>query len=210
MDVVSAWEWVASARQYRYLPSGRFLSPAHVAGLRDLFAAEHGRAFDALARRLSRGELSVQDWELAMRRQVRSAFVAQYALGRGGLAQLEDADRMRLGALVGEQFVHLHRFAADVAAGSLSEAQVASRAQLYANSSTRAEAEGYQRAFRGLELPAHPGDGSTSCRSNCHCRWDVVDRGDEWHATWRASGDSTCADCRSRASTWSPLVIEKS
>lgn len=211
MDAGSAWEWVASARQYRLVSSGRFLSPASVAALRDLFVSGYAQRFDALAARLGRGEITVAEWELAMRSQVRSAFVAQYALGRGGFAQLQTVDRMRLGVLVGEQFVHLHRFAADVAGGQLSEAQIAARSQLYASSSARAESEGHQRAYRGLELPAHPGDGSTACRSNCACRWTVSDRGDSWAATWHLGpvDGEHCPDCAERASRWSPLVIAK-
>jgi len=210
MATPSAWEWVPEARQYRYKASGRFLSPAAVAGLRDVFVEEHRADYDRLARRLATGDLTVQEWELAMRRSVRAAFVAQYALGRGGVDRLGDVDRMRLGTLVGEQYVHLHRFAADVARGDLSESQVAARSQLYAAASTRAQAEGYQRAFRGLELPAHPGDGGTSCKANCRCRWDVIDAGTEWRATWVALGGAeTCDDCRARGARWSSLVIEK-
>lgn len=210
MDDASSWEWVASARQYRYAASGRFLAPAAVAGLRDLFVAGHRAQFDVLAADVAGGRITVAAWERAMRSRVRAAFVAQYALGRGGLDRLATVDRMRLGTLVAEQFVHLHGFAADLAEGTMSEAQVAARSQLYAAASTRAQAEGYQRAHRGLALPAMPGDHSTACLANCRCRWSVVDRGDAWHATWHTSGGAAaCADCRRRAAEWAPLAIEK-
>lgn len=204
------WVYVAQARQYRDATTGRFLPAATVAQLRDEFTTANLANVTRLAARLALGEIDVRAWEQAMRALVRAVFLGQYALGRGGIGALQTVDRMRVGALVGEQWGFLHAFAAEVAAGDLSEAQIAARSQLYVESSARAESEGHQRAFRGLELPAHPGDGSTACRSQCRCRWSIVDDGDEWRATWRTGGgDATCADCRRRGADWSPLVVVK-
>lgn len=145
---------------------------------------------------------------VSMREALRDTYVAEYLAGRGGRNAMTQADWGRLGHMLREQYTYLNDFAADVAAGKLSEAQIAARAASYFNSATQAFERG-RAAARGLSLPAMPGDGSTECRSNCKCRWEIEETSTEWRATWTQSAAEHCPTCNERAGMWNPLVIQK-
>lgn len=205
-----AWEWVEAVRRYRSVETGRFLGPSQAADLRDHFLERQRAGAADLAGRLEARTITVQAWEAAMRARVRTVFVTEYAFGRGGTGAMTAADRGAVAALVREQYDFLHGFAAEVAGGDLSRAQIAARSQLYFNAATSAHGHGHARAHGGLVLPAQPGDGSTSCRANCRCRWSIDETDDAWEARWIVSGAAeSCEDCRSRGAGWAPLTVAK-
>jgi len=116
-----------------------------------------------------------------------------------------------------EQYRWLDDFARLVADGALSEGQIRSRAAMYVNSAREAFERGLARAW-GIpenELPAHPGDGSTICLTNCACNWqheEVLDTEDMligWDSTWELGPVKTkhCEDCLGRAQKWNPFEI---
>ncbi|HLF28213.1 MAG TPA: hypothetical protein VJG32_17930 [Anaerolineae bacterium] len=86
------------------------------------------------------------------------------------------------------------------------------RAQMYAQSAEQVYQRAYMRA-RGEkaqlpDLPAYPKDGSTRCRANCHCRWEIKRVSDtEYHAIWKLQPGENCEDCLRRAKEWNPLRI---
>lgn len=108
---------------------------------------------------------------------------------------LSRAERAAIRERVAGQLPYLRRFAEE--AGALSEAQFAARAALYAGAvrATFSEARWY-----GKGLPAHPGDGSTECLTQCGCAWAERDGGMYWE---RGKNDS-CPTCISREGTWRP------
>lgn len=144
-----------------------------------------------------------------MREALRDTYSAAYMAGRGGRNAMTPSDWGKLGAMLKEQYKFLNDFAAEVAAGQLSEQQIAARAALYFNSATQATERG-RSAARGLTLPAYPGDGSTECRSNCKCRLDIEETSTEWRVYWRlGAAEKHCTTCPERAATWAPLVVPK-
>ena len=86
------------------------------------------------------------------------------------------------------------------------------RAAMYAQSLEQV----YQKAYLaakgqavGLpDLPAYPRDGSTRCRTNCHCSWRIEKVSDqEYRAYWQLHPADHCEDCVLRAKQWNPLRI---
>jgi len=149
-------------------------------------------------------------WHDEMRGLVKGAFYDQYALARGGRGKMGPADRGRVGAMVKEQYGYLRGFAEDVAAGKLTAAQIAARAKLYMAGSTQAyeRSAAYDHGLTdGYELPAYPGDGSTVCRVNCRCHWQIRELKNRWEATWTLGVAEHCPDCVERSETWAPLKI---
>lgn len=206
---MAEWQYSAPARRFRDAASGRFIAAAKIIDLRDGFQERRRGDVNDLTRQLADQDITVQEWERQVTQAIRELHTAQFAFGRGGINAMTDADWLAADELVQAQRVFLRGFAEDVAAGRLSEAQITARAKLYYGSSVQAFERGRASAF-GVSLPAYPADGSTPCKSACRCRWVLVDKGDEIHATWKRQAGEACSGCRNRASAWSPLVIARS
>lgn len=207
----SPWVWVPSAHVYRNTRTGRWLGQAEMLGLRDVYAdAKKAMARD-LAVRVASGDIDVGQWQRMMRQDVKSSFIDQYVLARGGRGQMTQADWGRVGAMLKGQYGFLDGFAEAIARGELSEAQIAMRAGMYHDSSVQA----FERAnalSRGItvRLPAYPGDGSSECLSNCRCHWDIQPVEGGFDCYWVV--DSTvenCPTCSSRGSEWSPYEVRQ-
>lgn len=145
---------------------------------------------------------------VTMREALRDTYSAAYMAARGGRNAMTQSDWGALGQMLRKQYEFLNEFAAEVAAGQLSEAQIAARAMMYFHSSTQAYYRGMQ-SVSGVILPAHPGDGSTPCRTNCKCRWSIRETPTEFQATWHLGPTEHCPVCVERATNWAPLVIPK-
>lgn len=130
---------------------------------------------------------------------------AAYREAVGGQA-LAASDRAALIEVLGNQLDYLEAFTLEIERGTLTDAQIAARARLYAGSLK----ETWSRAAtRGLDLPAHPGVG-TQCLVNCGCRWEIDAHPEdgEVYAYWRRGKDDSCDTCRARERMWNPLIIE--
>ena len=172
-----------------------------------------------LAAQLVGGEITLAEWEAAMRDEIKAMHTAAAAIAHGGWDQMTFSDWGRVGAEVRKQYEYLHRWAqtlaAEVAQGiPLSEAQIAARANMYGNSS-RATYSRISQVAIGIDpsvLPAHPGDGTTACYTNCQCRWDPVEvdarRGD-WDYYWRLGVAEHCATCEARTAAWNPYRVRR-
>lgn len=90
----------------------------------------------ALADLLRQRKLSVQDWELAMRREIKRVQIIGYAAAAGGTAQLSPADYGRIGAETRQQYAYLRRFRQQIEQGMqdgsyLLDGRFLRRAELY-------------------------------------------------------------------------------
>lgn len=110
---------------------------------------------------------------------------------------LSRAERDEIKRAVAGQAPYLRNFAADVAAGRLSDAQIAARAGLYAGAT---RATWGKARWSGKGLPAYPADGGTACLVNCKCSW--VERDGMMY--WELGTAEHCPDCESRAAQWAP------
>lgn len=203
------WRWDDRAKRYR-APNGRFIAAPKLVEIRDTFTGKLSERAGDLARALTDGDMSLGRWHEAMRDLVKHAYYDQYALARGGRGKMTPADRGRVGALVKQQYGYLRAFAEDIAAGKLTPAQIAARAKLYMAGGTQA----YERSMAhdhglldGYELPAYPGDGSTVCKVNCKCHWEIKEYKNRWEAWWRLGAAEHCPDCVERSQTWAPYKV---
>lgn len=204
---MAAWEFSESAKRYRNVSTGRFLSPAQEQTLRDDFLERRSTAMRAVTAKVAAGDLSVQDWTRRMRAEIKQTYTAQYAFGRGGTKAMTGADRRAVGQLVSGQLGYLQRFAEEVSAGRLSQAQAEARAALYANSAVQAHARGVASAW-SITLPAYPAVG-TLCKANCQCSWELEEDDTEIRATWTLSSAESCDTCLGRADRYSPYTVAK-
>lgn len=207
-DPSTRYHYDERMHRWRETATGRLVSQARVAEARDGFLAAQEDRVRSLAHSLLDGT-TVQRWEGDMRQVVRTTFVAEYSLGRGGVNALSPADRGRVGSLVRTQYQYLRDFALEVQRGELSVAQIASRSVLYVHSAGQAY-ERARAAARDLVLPAYPKDGSTECKSRCGCRWEISETDTSWRCYWRKTSRESCPTCIERARVWSPLDVPKS
>lgn len=177
--------------------------------LRDTFTDRAMLQSDRLITSLMvNGDIKIQQWEREMRDLIRQTYRAMYELAVGGRENMTQADYGRLGGMLQEQYRYLHNFAADLADGKLTLAQAQNRARMYIESSTQAF-ERAQAANYGITLPQYPGDGTTQCRANCRCHWEIKSRKKEWACYWRLGQAEHCPDCLEAKSLYNPYIILK-
>jgi hypothetical protein len=157
------WTWDAASRRYRDETTGRWLSHGKVATIRNDFAATQRAWADTAASALARKDWTVRRWELEIRDRLKRVFLAEYMLGRGGTNVMTQADYGAVGRMLKDQYDFLRGFAEDVQAGAMTEAQIASRTQLYHESAIQAFERGKAEAYGIPTLPAYPADGRTRC-----------------------------------------------
>lgn len=205
----SPWVWSQESKRYRNTADGRFIGQRKMTELRDQFIeAKRGNGAN-LARELANGTMTVQEFELGFRWEIKSTFVDQYVLGKGGRNAMTQADFGTVGAMIKSQYAYAHRFAQDIAAGKLSQAQIAQRAGLYIDSSTQAFERGKTASYGMPSLPDYPASGNQICKSNCKCSWSIAETDEEWRCTWLTSSGESCDTCIENAAKWAPLIIAK-
>lgn len=206
----SPWVYDNASHRYRNTTTGRYVGQKQMTELRDQFVEAKRGAAQALAADLASGNKSVQEFEVAFRREIKTVFVDQYVLAKGGRNAMTQSDWGTVGHMVREQYAYAHDFALDIASGKLSQAQIAQRAGLYFDSSTRAFEQGRSASYGTPTLPEYPADGTQKCRSRCKCRWDIKETDDAWECSWRLNPSAEhCADCLSNSEKWSPLILLK-
>lgn len=202
------WRWEQDTNRYRDTETGRFLSSLNIRDLAEERVRITGASTDGLASMLANDQLNVGDWEALMRQTIKDQYIQEYLLGRGGLSQMTAEDWGSIGGMLADQYRYLGPFAREIAAGNLSEAQIAARSRMYIHSSREALSRAIGRAQEWPELPAYPGDGSTECLTNCRCWWIGKRVRGAWEFTWVVDHDAeSCGDCLDRGVKWAPLVI---
>lgn len=171
----------------------------------DRIAALLARDIATITRELLNGG-TVEVWERRMLDAIARGHAASAIAGtaeRLGVAagskllnerNLSRAERDEIKRAVAGQVPYLRQFAADVAAGRLSDAQIAARAGLYAGAvrATYYAGRWYGWDLRGVPIPA---DGGTMCLSNCKCV--AYEENGRW--IYETTAAEHCPECLSRA-----------
>lgn len=200
-----AWQYDEPSRRYRNAETGRYVSAASERAIRDDYIGRRQADIKAAAGKVASGELAVAQWERQMQRTLREMHGVQASFGAGGRKQVPEALWQRMAGVVTAQEQYLADFAAAIARGELSQAQIAARAAMYGDAARSSYHQGKAAAFDGLTLPAMPGQG-TPCMVNCACEWEIVETDGEWRATWTLGATEHCQGCIDRAATWNPYT----
>lgn len=208
------WVWLPLAARYYDMDAKRFMSRDMALGYVEKSINATSNVTGNLAGLVANTQLSPNDWKQRMREEIKGEYLRQYMLGRGGRSQMQRADWSSIGGMLAEQYKYLDRFADEIAAGKLSEAQIAMRAKMYIESAR----EGYERGrTRSLgipigALPTYPAAGSTPCLTNCKCTWeyDPIFEGGQivgYNCYWRLESQDPCSGCIDNANAWNPFVV---
>jgi len=142
------WNWLKRIGQFINSVTRRVLSRPAQRELSELdLDANQDRVAD-LAHALAEDSITVGEWELAMREEIKTAYIEQYLLGRGGVEQMTQADWGSIGGSLSESYSYLSNFSRQIANGELAEGQIRRRSQMYINSAREAR----ERALRRVAL----------------------------------------------------------
>ncbi|RMG78485.1 MAG: phage portal protein, partial [Chloroflexi bacterium] len=163
-----------------------------------------------LANQLERGQISPQQWLDQMTELLRRFHIAAGIVGVGGVENVNNGTLNESENNFYDQLGYLVNWAQTGIAIGLAADAILNRAMLYA-ANGRATAERARLRRMGLpELPAYPGDGTTDCRTNCKCRWDIkkLDGDGNFDCRWVIDPlYENCQHCVARSKTWQPLEI---
>ena len=200
------WEPTAGVSGRYRDERGRFVASSTVRRELDRYLDTADPA-KALAEALRGRQVSLADWEVAMRRHVKNTHLNAVAMERGGYANLTHSDYGRAGQIIREQYGYLKGFAADIASGKQRlDGTLGVRAHLYSqagrNSYYRSKAENisdrvtHQRSIRGkrdscwqcveldrkvfrIDDSSFPLPGRRVCNHNCGCHVEYLRLGDD-------------------------------
>lgn len=182
--------------RYRDTHTGRYVAGQLVRNELDTYLANSDNAAGLLAQQLRDRGISLADWELAMRREIKRTHLNAIAMQRGGWANMTPSDYGRAGQIIREQYAYLRRFAQEIADGKRLDGTLNVRAKLY----TQAGRTSYYKSLQAnmkdgitmvmsrrtardscrgcIELdgkwfrlgdPRYRLPGQRECRSNCRC-----------------------------------------
>ena len=192
--------------RYRDTLTGRFVPSATVRRELDRYLDASDDAARALARALRNREVSLADWELGMRRQIKNVHLNAVALERGGWQNLTPRDYGRAGQIIREQYGYLKNFGVEIASGKQRlDGTLGTRAKLYSQAArtslykskaanmrlevthvrTRRSARDSCRQCLDLDGkvfrindPSFPLPGQRICRANCQCHLEYLSMGE--------------------------------
>lgn len=190
-------------------PSGHPVSIDVIRALRDKWADIQADVMQDFVRHVADGTWTIAEFEAAARVWLGETVAAGYQLGRGGQAMMTVDDAFELARLISEKVRQMETLIADKQSNLISDAMFEARAEAHAGAAVEAFESG-QAASTGLDLPAYPADGSTSCLSRCRCYWSIEEFDDRWEATWVTVGDErVCPECEEHGIEWAPFVQTK-
>lgn len=146
----TSYYWDRSTARYRDVETGRFVSRStihnyvtqSISSATTASAVTEGGVISAgtsvYANLAAAGLVTPEQFVDLMRGEIKREYIRQYLLGAGGRDQMTQADWGRIGGMLKEQYGYLNGFADALAAGQLSEAQIAARAAMYVNSAREA------------------------------------------------------------------------
>lgn len=211
---MSRYQWepdTGVSGRYRDTRTGRFVNGRVVRAELDIYLTNSDDAAAILAQQLRDRGISLADWELAMRREIKRTHLNAIAMQRGGWANMTPADYGRAGQIIREQYAYLRNFANDISTGKQRlDGTLNVRAKLYTQAgrntfyrSTAANMSAkvtHQRSIRtkrdscwqciDLHLrifrindPSFPLPGRRVCMHNCGCHVEYLAlAGDEYQS----------------------------
>lgn len=186
--------------RYRDNATGRFVSARQVRADIDSYIDASKKQIDTLANQLRGGQISLAEWQTAMRQEIKSMHINTSMAAHGGRAQMTPADWGRAGQQIRTQYQFLDTYAADLASGKIKlDGRLNVRAGMYAESARGSYEQEARRvaantglteerrirhasdsctdcvdyAARGWQpIGALPRIGDSQCRTNCRCTFE--------------------------------------
>ena len=196
----NTFTWNKKSQRYHYAngsKKGQFVRESKIEELTKQAISDYIEVGKVINNNLFSGAINVATWERQTAEALRGLAVYQYALGIGGIKQMDWKDHSLINSQLNLEYQYLRRFSLDILRGDLSEAQIRARIQMYYNKGNhfreQGRLEGHKRngyLWERRVLAAHhscddciryngmgwaqigtlpnPGE-SCQCKSNCKC-----------------------------------------
>lgn len=193
-----SWSFSPSTGRYVDTDTGRFLTNDQARGyVSDAISVATNRS-DSLATMVGAEPplVSPADWREAMRQELKQQYIKEYLLGRGGRPQMEQRDWGSIGGMLAEQYRLLNDFVAEIEAGTLSEAQIRARSQMYMKSSREAYERATQRVQEAMGMDEElwvlgVADHCVDCVAFANLGWQLIGD-DAFNGATPGSGNTVC------------------
>lgn len=188
------WGWDVTARRYRSIGTGRFMARQAVLGYVDQAVEGTRVVTDKLAGFVYDGSVSPKDFGELLRKELKSVYLQEYLLGRGGRGRMTQADYGRVGGILREQYKWIPGFVKDLESGQYSEEYIASRAGMYVRSARESWGRAHEVNAKEMEMDQeHWNLGATE-----HCPSCLEFAGMDWQpvGTFPMPGDGTSTECK--------------
>ena len=153
--------------RYRDKQTGRFVSSVTVRREIDIYLDTSDSTVRVLSELLRNRNISLADWELAMRREIKRTHLNAIAMQRGGWANMRPSDYGRAGQIIRGQYAYLRNFANQIADGTQRlDGTFIRRAEMYTQAGRNSF---YQSAHANMKA------GVTHVMSNRHARDSCID-----------------------------------
>lgn len=192
--------WNKKSQRYHYAngsKKGQFVRESQIADLTQQAINDHLAMGKTVNSAMFSGDIDVARWERQTAELLRSLAIYQYSLGIGGAKQMDWKDYSLINGQLNLEYQYLRRFSQDILRGSLSEAQIEARIQMYYNKTNhfreRGKLEGHKRngylwerrviaakhscedcirynsmGWAQIGTLPNPGE-NCQCKSNCRC-----------------------------------------
>jgi hypothetical protein len=127
--------WNANAGRYVDMATGRFMPREAVFDIVDQSIETLKLETKNFIAGVIDRQVPIEVLHRAAIQEIKLAHLESYAAGRGGWAQMTQADYGRIGQMLRQEYGYLRGFMQDVADGKLSEAQIKARFDKYMNKS---------------------------------------------------------------------------
>ena len=149
-------------------------------------------------------EISNEDWSTEIITLVTAEYIRQWMLGKWS-TEINQAEIDIINRVASKQYGYINATSKTLEALTIQE--IVRRAGMYANSARQMYWQSLANRY-GINLPAYPGDGSSECKSNCKCHWQIEQGTNVILAFWRLGWADHCPTCTGRAARWNPYTIQ--
>lgn len=201
------------AMRYRDAGTGRFVSERRMTALRDDVLSLSEDRLRLIG--LNATNMTPAAVRAGLTQTTQGSIIVNYLLGAGGVNNMSEDDWSNLGALNRQAANGITDARWMDSADSYSDLQRQNFAGLNTGYAVAAYSQA-QQGVLGIELPAHPAEG-TLCGGNCRCAWSFkvsvsgkgANRVRHIEATWNANDDErVCATCSERAALYNPWTAD--
>jgi hypothetical protein len=130
MPTKPRYTWDPIAARYRGR-DGRFIPDTQIRAAIDRAIRQSNREVREIAEQLRRGTITLDEWAMTMREQIKAQQLAAATVARGGAKQMSQSDYGRVGGNVANQFRFLNSFEKQIAAGLPLDGRFKARVELY-------------------------------------------------------------------------------
>jgi hypothetical protein len=126
--------WDANSQRYRIISGagkGQFVGQQAMEALSRKAIAQLSTDREVITTLLLTEKINVATWEKAQAQALKQLEITSYALGRGGIGQMNQRDYGLIGARLRSQYTELRKFSEDIQAGKLTPAQIRARARMF-------------------------------------------------------------------------------